>query len=127
MWGQAIIVSILLALTSFGGKTAVSFYNVLTLMDNISSTLPYLFLVTAFALFKFKNPLKQDFIFFKSSSLAYLIVGLTDILLVVGIGATVVSSISAQQYWDLFLEIVGPILFGLIGYVLYLIYKHKNA
>ncbi|KRN06300.1 signal peptide protein, YSIRK family [Liquorilactobacillus sucicola DSM 21376 = JCM 15457] len=127
MWSQAVIVSILLALTSFGGKTAVSFYNVLTLMDNISSTLPYLFLVTAFALYKYKNPLKKDFIFFKSSTLTYLVVGLTDILLLVGIGATVVSSISANQYWDLFLEIVGPILFGLIGYALYLIYKHKNA
>ncbi|WP_235804620.1 glutamate/gamma-aminobutyrate family transporter YjeM [Liquorilactobacillus capillatus] len=127
MWAQAVIVSILLALTSFGGKTAVSFYNILTLMDNISSTLPYLFLVTAFAFFKYRNPLKQDFIFFKNGTLTYFIVGLTDILLLLGIGATIISSLTAKQYWDIFLEIVGPVLFGLIGYLLYLIYKRKQA
>lgn len=48
MWWQAIIICILIGLTSFGNSTATAFYEILTLMDNVSSTLPYLFLVSAF-------------------------------------------------------------------------------
>ncbi|KRL98854.1 glutamate/gamma-aminobutyrate family transporter YjeM [Liquorilactobacillus satsumensis] len=126
MWAQALLVSILLALTSFGGKSAVSFYNVLTLMDNISSTLPYLFLVTAFAFFKAKYSFNEtEIVFFKHQWSTLIVVCLTDALLLVGVGATVISAVSAHQYWDLFLEIIGPLLFGLIGYTLYRLYRTK--
>ncbi|MEL1196620.1 amino acid permease, partial [Staphylococcus epidermidis] len=46
MWAQALLVCILIAVISFGGKAAGDFYNVLTLMSNVSTSLPYLFLVT---------------------------------------------------------------------------------
>ncbi|WP_288761683.1 glutamate/gamma-aminobutyrate family transporter YjeM [uncultured Lacticaseibacillus sp.] len=122
MWFQAIVVCVLIALTSFGGRTAEGFYNVLTLMDNISSTVPYLFLVTAFPFFKRRTDLEQPFVIFKRPTTYWLVTAAVDILLLAGVISTVIDSLSSGAYWDLFLEIVGPILFGLIGLTLYKIY-----
>jgi amino acid transporter len=122
MWFQAIVVCVLIALTSFGGRTAEGFYNVLTLMDNISSTVPYLFLVTAFPFFKGRTDLERPFVIFKRPTTYWLVTAAVDILLLAGVISTVIDSLSSGAYWDLFLEIVGPILFGLIGLTLYKIY-----
>lgn len=43
MWLQCLLVSLFILLVSFGGDTASAFYNKLTLMANVSMTLPYLF------------------------------------------------------------------------------------
>jgi amino acid transporter len=48
MWWQCLLVSVFILLVSFGGDTASAFYNKLTLMANVSMTLPYLFLTLAF-------------------------------------------------------------------------------
>lgn len=119
MWLQAGIVSVLIALTSFGGRNAESFYNVLTLMDNISSTVPYLFLVSAFPFFKRRTDLDRPFVIFKRPVTYWTVTGLVDLLLLAGVGSTVVADLQAGSFWNLFLEIVGPVLFGLIGYTLY--------
>lgn len=119
MWVQAGIVSVLIALTSFGGRNAESFYNVLTLMDNISSTVPYLFLVSAFPFFKRRTDLDRPFVIFKRPITYWVVTGLVDLLLLAGVGSTIVADMQAGSYWNLFLEIVGPLLFGLIGYTLY--------
>ncbi|MFT8373179.1 MAG: glutamate/gamma-aminobutyrate family transporter YjeM, partial [Liquorilactobacillus satsumensis] len=90
------------------------------------STLPYLFLVTAFAFFKAKYSFNEtEIVFFKHQWSTLIVVCLTDALLLVGVGATVISAVNAHQYWDLFLEIIGPLLFGLIGYTLYRLYRTK--
>lgn len=44
MWMQCLLVCVFILLVSFGGDTASAFYNKLTLMANVSMTLPYLFL-----------------------------------------------------------------------------------
>ncbi len=44
MWMQCMLVCVFILLVSFGGDTASAFYNKLTLMANVSMTLPYLFL-----------------------------------------------------------------------------------
>ncbi len=125
MWLQAIIVAVLIALTSFGGKTATGFYNVLTLMDNLSSTLPYLFLVTAFPFFKANNQIDHSFMIFKNRPTYLAIVIVVDALLLLGVGATLSSAIIAGSYGELFLEFLGPILFGVIGYVLFKLYLRR--
>lgn len=127
MWFQAGVICVLIALTSFGGRSAGGFYNVLTLMDNISSTVPYLFLVTAFPFFKMKTNLQRPFVIFKRPVTYWLVTIAVDALLLAGIISTVVDALADKAYWDLFLEIVGPVLFGLIGLVLYLLYDHVAA
>ena len=61
MWLQAIVVSVFIAgisiLASITHKEATFFYNVLTSMSNVSTTLPYIFLVGAFPFFKAKKTL----------------------------------------------------------------------
>lgn len=123
MWFQALVVCVLIALTSFGGRNAEGFYNVLTLMDNISSTVPYLFLVTAFPFFKLRKDLDRPFVIYNRMSTTWIVTGLVDALLLAGVISTVVDSLQDGAYWDLFLEIIGPILFGLIGLCLYKIYE----
>lgn len=127
MWLQALIVSLLIALTSFGGRNAESFYNVLTLMDNISSTVPYLFLVTAFPFFKRRTDLARPFVIFKRKATTWIVTGLVDLLLLAGVLSTVVADMQAGSYWNLFLEIAGPLLFGLIGFTLYRISERITA
>lgn len=123
MWLQAVVICVLIALTSFGGRSAGGFYNVLTLMDNISSTVPYLFLVTAFPFFKMKTNLQRPYVIFKRPVTYWVVTIAVDALLLAGVISTVVDGIADKAYWDLFLEIVGPILFGLIGLSLYMIYE----
>lgn len=126
MWIQAGIVSLLIALTSFGGKNATGFYNVLTLMDNLSSTLPYLFLVTAFPFFRMNTRVDHSLKIYKSK-FSYIVTTIAvDAILVLGVGATLASAISASNYSDLSLEFAGPILFGFIGYLLYKLYQRRE-
>jgi amino acid transporter len=40
MWMQCLLVCMFILLVSFGGDTASAFYNKLTLMANVSMTLP---------------------------------------------------------------------------------------
>lgn len=52
MWMQCALVTVFILLVSFGGGTASAFFNKLTLMANVSMTLPYLFLALAFPFLK---------------------------------------------------------------------------
>jgi amino acid transporter len=63
---QCLLVSVFILLVSFGGDTASAFYNKLTLMANVSMTLPYLFL--AFPFFKAKQDLDRPFVIFKTAA-----------------------------------------------------------
>lgn len=126
MWIQAGIVSLLIALTSFGGKTAVGFYNVLTLMDNLSSTLPYLFLVTAFPFFRANTAIDHSLTIYKTKCSYIATVIAVDAILLLGVGATLASAVSASNYGDLSLEFAGPLLFGVIGYLLYKLYQRRQ-
>src|SRR5699024_8877033 len=67
-WAQCIMVAVIIMLTSFGGSGASAFYNKLTLMANVSMTLPILFLAVAFPFFKNKKGLTRPFVIFKSKA-----------------------------------------------------------
>ena len=66
MWLQCLLVGVFIVLVSFGGDSASAFYNKLTLMANVSMTLPYLFLTIAFPFFKAKTHLDRPFVIFKT-------------------------------------------------------------
>ncbi|MFT8424310.1 MAG: glutamate/gamma-aminobutyrate family transporter YjeM [Liquorilactobacillus sp.] len=126
MWWQAVIVCILIALTSFGNNSAKAFYEILTLMDNVSSTLPYLFLVSAFIFFKRNQKIVKPYVIFKVKWKYMTIVIAVNLVLLLGVGSTMVDAITTKNYLNLFLELIGPVLFGVIGYWLYVLYERRT-
>ncbi|MCV5869234.1 glutamate/gamma-aminobutyrate family transporter YjeM, partial [Escherichia coli] len=82
MWLQCLLVGVFIVLVSFGGDSASAFYNKLTLMANVSMTLPYLFLTIAFPFFKAKTHLDRPFVIFKNRP---------STLLATGVGLLVVT------------------------------------
>ena len=120
MWLQAIIViifaggiSILAAITH---KEATFFYNVLTSMSNVSTTIPYLFLVAAFPFFKAKKDIDRPFEVYHSKRWMKFIVCVT--LFTIGIGNffTILTPFITNDLFTGLWTLAGPILFGLIAW-----------
>ncbi|ARW24419.1 Inner membrane transporter [Pediococcus acidilactici] len=129
MWLQAIVVSVFIAgisiLASITHKEATFFYNVLTSMSNVSTTLPYIFLVGAFPFFKAKKDLDRPFEVYRSRPWMLTIV--TVVLITVGVGI-VFTAISPFISGDLFTglwTVAGPLFFGLIAWA-FLVRREKN-
>lgn len=127
MWFQALFVSILIFIVAFGGQNAQIFYNILTQMANVSATLPYLFLVTAFPFFKRRQDLTRPFEIYTNRTWTTIITVLVDLVLIFGILFTIVQPILEGAYLDAFEMVVGPVVFGFIAWLLYRRYQHQQV
>lgn len=128
MWLQCLLVSLFILLVSFGGDTASAFYNKLTLMANVSMTLPYLFLAIAFPFFKAKADLDRPFVMFKSRVSTLL--ATTIVVLVVAFANifTVIQPVMDSGDWNSTLWMVGgPIFFSLLALGIYENYRQRTA
>ncbi|MEB5696993.1 glutamate/gamma-aminobutyrate family transporter YjeM [Klebsiella aerogenes] len=128
MWLQCLLVSLFILLVSFGGDTASAFYNKLTLMANVSMTLPYLFLAIAFPFFKAKADLDRPFVMFKSRISTLL--ATTIVVLVVAFANifTVIQPVMDSGDWNSTLWMVGgPIFFSLLALGIYENYRQRTA
>ncbi|EMI5803933.1 glutamate/gamma-aminobutyrate family transporter YjeM [Klebsiella aerogenes] len=128
MWLQCLLVSLFILLVSFGGDTASAFYNKLTLMANVSMTLPYLFLAIAFPFFKAKAELDRPFVMFKSRISTLL--ATTIVVLVVAFANifTVIQPVMDSGDWNSTLWMVGgPIFFSLLALGIYENYRQRTA
>lgn len=128
MWLQCLLVSLFILLVSFGGDTALAFYNKLTLMANVSMTLPYLFLAIAFPFFKAKAELDRPFVMFKSRISTLL--ATTIVVLVVAFANifTVIQPVMDSGDWNSTLWMVGgPIFFSLLALGIYENYRQRTA
>lgn len=128
MWLQCLLVSLFILLVSFGGDTASAFYNKLTLMANVSMTLPYLFLAIAFPFFKAKADLDCPFVMFKSRISTLL--ATTIVVLVVAFANifTVIQPVMDSGDWNSTLWMVGgPIFFSLLALGIYENYRQRTA
>ncbi|MFI2905821.1 glutamate/gamma-aminobutyrate family transporter YjeM [Klebsiella aerogenes] len=128
MWLQCLLVSLFILLVSFGGDTASAFYNKLTLMANVSMTLPYLFLAIAFPFFKAKADLDRPFVMFKSRINTLL--ATTIVVLVVAFANifTVIQPVMDSGDWNSTLWMVGgPIFFSLLALGIYENYRQRTA
>ncbi|AEG96768.1 TPA: glutamate/gamma-aminobutyrate family transporter YjeM [Klebsiella aerogenes] len=128
MWLQCLLVSLFILLVSFGGDTASAFYNKLTLMANVSMTLPYLFLAIAFPFFKAKANLDRPFVMFKSRISTLL--ATTIVVLVVAFANifTVIQPVMDSGDWNSTLWMVGgPIFFSLLALGIYENYRQRTA
>jgi amino acid transporter len=107
MWMQCLLVCVFILLVSFGGDTASAFYNKLTLMANVSMTLPYLFLTLAFPFFKAKQDLERPFVIFKTRAATLL--ATTVVVLVVAFANifTIIQPVIEANDWNSALWMVG--------------------
>ncbi|MBB1199146.1 glutamate/gamma-aminobutyrate family transporter YjeM [Enterobacteriaceae bacterium 89] len=128
MWMQCLLVGLFILLVSFGGDTASAFYNKLTLMANVSMTLPYLFLCIAFPFFKAKQNLDRPFVIFKTraSTLAATLM----VVLVVSFANifTIIQPVVEAGDWSSTLWMIGgPIFFSLLALGIYQRHSRKIA
>ncbi|GAK30375.1 APC family transporter [Weissella oryzae SG25] len=119
IWGQAIIVAILILAIAFGGNGATQLYQVLTNMSNVSSTLPYVFLIFAFPMFKRLNNVDRPFVFYKSKAATWIVTLLVEALVIVSIVLTIVAPFQIKDYFDGIWTAAGPIVFGAVALIMF--------
>ncbi|WP_434660512.1 glutamate/gamma-aminobutyrate family transporter YjeM [Klebsiella sp. MISC125] len=128
MWWQCLLVSVFILLVSFGGDTASAFYNKLTLMANVSMTLPYLFLTLAFPFFKAKQNLDRPFVIFKNRLSTLLATAVVVLVVAFANIFTVIQPVMDAGDWSSALWMVGgPIFFSLLALGIYENYRRRTA
>ena len=127
MWAQCALVVAIILLASFAMPDSSVFYRILTLMANVSMTLPYLFLIYAFPKFKAKDGLDRPFEAFKSQKMTILV---SVVVFVLVLGANIFTIfqplLEGAGIKDTLWMIAGPIGFTVLGMILYENYDRKN-
>lgn len=126
MWLQAGIVAVFILLIAFGGAGAQKFYLILTDMGNISTSVPFLFLIGAFPFFKKKQNIERPFVAYKNPIITNLIVTVILIVISLGIIFTALQPILAHDYVTAFWTIMGPLFFGSVALIFYSFRSGKN-
>lgn len=126
MWIQAGIVIAIILLVSFGGDSAKAFFDILVAMTNVSMTIPYMFLALAFLGFKKKEDIHKPFEIYKSKS--FYKIAVFSVTFVVGFANvfTIINPSLNGKPQETIFSILGPVLFGLLAYVMYTRYEKKN-
>ncbi|OTN89362.1 hypothetical protein A5819_001854 [Enterococcus sp. 7E2_DIV0204] len=124
---QGILISLFILGISFGSHYVVFLYNQLTLMTNISRAIPYLLVALAYPAFKQKQ-LEQE----SSSGLiqSKRIASWISLSVIASIGLAIgfqlYHPISQGNWLQSVTLVIGPLLFTLIGYLLYQRFHRKN-
>lgn len=127
MWIQCITVIIFVLFCSMGGEDSSKFFNYLILMGNVAMTLPYMFLSFAFSFFKKKKEIVKPFEVYKDykSALVWSII----VTLTVGFANlfTIIQPLTSENkdYVAVIFQISGPIIFGLLAWLIYRRYENK--
>ncbi|MCZ2491000.1 glutamate/gamma-aminobutyrate family transporter YjeM [Dellaglioa algida] len=121
MWVQAIVVIVIIMAVSFGGSNSTLFYSKLTLMGNISTSVPYLFLIGAFPFFKKRQDLNRPFEVYKNKTMTNIITIFVWLVLAFGIIFTVISDSLSNALW----MVAGPVISGLVAFLYYSRYERK--
>lgn len=127
MWAQCLLVVGIILLASFGTPNPSAFYRILTLMANVSMTLPYLFLIYAFPKFKQKNDLERPFEAFKNYKWT-VIISVVVFVLVLGANAFTIFQpmLEGMGAHDTIWMIAGPVGFTVLGIILYQNYARRS-
>ncbi len=128
MWVQTIFICILIAIISFGGQGAKSFYNILILLSNVAQTFPYFFIVAAFIKFRNNNEINHDFKIVKSKIFVYIMTFTVSLVILFANIFTIINPLLigdeealSQTIW----MIAGPVLFLCIALLIYYNYKRR--
>lgn len=127
MWYQAVVVIGLIALVSFGGKTASRFFEIVVNMTNVSIALPYFFIAYSFISFKQKDQIDKPYIRFRSMASVRLVVLIVCLMVGSALLFTVIEpAISQGDYVMSLMSIGGPVFFALVAHGLYHRYEKNN-
>lgn len=118
MWIQCICVSGFILLVSFGGEHINDLYNQLTLMTNISRSLPYLLVALSFPAFKRGKTDHTSFSVLKSKKSYYWASFSVVTSIFLSIVFTVIQPLVKGDYQTVFFLMVGPIFFTIIAMML---------
>lgn len=127
LWVQCSVVVAIIIIVSFGGDSAAKFLDYLILMSNVSMTIPTMFLAFAFIYFKKNDEIEKPFIILKSKKLS--IFWAIIVILTVGFAnffTIIQPTIQVNDYKSTVFQILGPIIFGLIAFLLYNNYEKNN-
>ncbi|WP_307994642.1 glutamate/gamma-aminobutyrate family transporter YjeM [uncultured Weissella sp.] len=127
VWLQAGLVILFILGISFGGSNAAELYQILTNMGNVSSTLPYVFLVAAFPIFKKLTNINHPFVFFKSKRVTWFATIIVEALIITSMVMTIIPLITTGDYANAFWTIVGPIFFAFLAWLLYSHAERKHG
>jgi amino acid transporter len=124
---QAIAVIAIILIASFGGSSSGKFLDYLILMGNVSMTIPTMFLAIAFIYFKRNDDIKKPFVIFKSKTVATVLA----IVVVITVGfanffTIIQPAIESRDYVSTAFQLAGPIVFGIIAFILISNYERKQ-
>ena len=127
MYIQAIAVIAIILIASFGGSSSGKFLDYLILMGNVSMTIPTMFLAIAFIYFKRNDDIKKPFVIFKSKTVATVLA----IVVIVTVGfanffTIIQPAIESRDYVSTAFQLAGPIVFGIIAFILISNYERKQ-
>lgn len=109
-------------------RTASAFFNKLTLMANVSMTLPYLFLALAFPFFKARQDLDRPFVIFKTRMSAMIATVVVVLVVTFANVFTIIQPVVEAGDWDSTLWMIGgPVFFSLLAMAIYQNYCSRVA
>ena len=126
MWLQAGIVAVFILLIAFGGAGAQKFYQILTDMGNISTSVPFLFLIGAFPFFKKKQNIERPFVAYRNPVITNIVVAVILIVISLGIVFTAIQPILEHDYVTAFWTVMGPLFFGSVALIFYSLRSGRN-
>ena len=95
-------------------------------MANVSTTVPYLFLVGAYPFFNLNKDIEKPYLFYKNKKAMWTVTTIVFLVLAFAIIFTLLQPLVEGAYTDALWTILGPVVFGLVGYILYARYEHKE-
>lgn len=126
---QAIIVIVMIIVIAFGGTGASEFFRILVLMTNVAMTIPYMFLSSAFPIFKKKQlsgKIDKPFQVYKSYGMSLVAAIVVTIFIGFANIFTIIEPSLSGKIIDTVMMIVGPVVFGVIAFILYTVYERKH-
>ncbi|WP_297637160.1 glutamate/gamma-aminobutyrate family transporter YjeM [uncultured Clostridium sp.] len=123
---QTIVIVFFVLLLGFGGSNVSALFNKMTLMTFVASTVPISFIVFAYIKFKLNDNIKKEYVFFSKkvgvtfATICFVVVTFTNIY-------SMIEPALAGNVSNTLWVAGGPVLFGIIAYILYLRYKRKKS
>lgn len=114
---QAAIIILAMLAIGFGGNSANTVYNNLTFMVTITTSIPWAFIVFSYIKFKLDDNIKKEYQFF-SKTWGVIIGCITLLTLIVADVFSIIEPFIDGNLQKGIWIVSGPIIFGLIGFIL---------
>lgn len=126
MWIQCIFIVFFILILSLGGQGASKFFDKLVLMTNVATTLPYIFMSSAFAKFKKDTSIEKPFVIYKSYGSALLWTIIVTFTVVIANVTVVVKPALKGDIASSIWMMAGPVIFSIIAIVMYARYEKMS-